>query len=246
MTTATTITEEELLIITDDDISETNNIEIVQEKSNNENIIEFGETKIVEDEKKETIGENTIDLNFDLGGDDTEIQVSDIFGEEKENPNPLSETKEDIESNFSFDLGEEKVEEIKTEKVISKEDEETSIVDFGIDLEKNTDTLSETKEEKIEKEKIEEENTPLFGDDSATGDDDINTILEATIIKLKNRKESIEKIKLETSSKIEELAREIKELQTDVKIHKSEIKDFDKETCKIEENIGSLETMKMK
>lgn len=246
MATATT-TDEELLIISDDDISENKNIEIVQDKQNNDSIIDFSETEVSEEkDNKPKKEENSIDLDFDLWPADSDIKVSDIFWEENKteeeiNSNSLTDTKEeeisDLDSNFSFNLGESNnnTETVEENIVTEKPEENLSEIDFWINL-----------EDKEELSEIETEDNSTILDDSATWDNDINSILEATIAKLTIRKESIEKIKLETTNKIEELAKEIKELQSEVKAHKNEIKDFDKETDKIEENIESLEKMKMK
>ncbi len=75
--------------------------------------------------------------------------------------------------------------------------------------------------------------------------DDVNTILDATIAKLIKRKEQIETVKAQTIEQIDKLNEEIKWLQKDVKDQKAEVKDFDKETSKIEDNIAWLEKMKM-
>jgi len=259
MTTATT-TEDELLIITDDDVEETSPIEIKQEEPTNDSIVEFWETEISEKNSNDKEEESSIDLNFDFGSDDKEIQVSDIFGDENNTEeiekNEESVLEETTINDFSFDLGEENniSEEIKTKQEENTILEKDNHIDFWVNLEEIKETSKVQEETEI--------TTDAFSiwevastanviwtsswDDSASWDDDINSILETTIKKLQARKEGIEKIKKETSLKIEELAAEIKTLQTEVKIHKSEIKEFDKETSKIEENIESLEKMKMK
>ncbi len=236
MATAIT-TEDELLIIEDNDnIIELDSIEIKQEESLSENIIDFWETETITEEIKNE--ESPIDLNFDLGWEEENITVEDIFWEtaldtsEIKNEEIISEQIEENENNidFSFDLGETTTEE---EKEVISETVENNII--------SEDTFSFWEESIV----------PVvvwttLWDDSSTWDDDINSILENTIKKLQTRKKSIIKIKDETSLKIEKLSKEIKSLQTEVKDHKTEIKEFEKETSKIDENVENLEKMKMK
>jgi len=267
---ATATTEDELLIIEDNDPIELDNIEIKQEEPTEENIINFWETKIIEEKSEENIEKSDIDLNFDLGWDEDNITVEDIFWEKNEET--ISEDSKKVEEEksiweneikFSFDL-EDKTEEETLESSDKETEQENKIEENNVNfnLDENIETKEKITEENIEtKEEIISNDAfsvweiatasavvwaTTWWDDSTTWDDDINTILEATIKKLKARKEAIEKIKQETSKKIENLQAEIKSLQTKVKTHKSEIKEFEKETSKIEENVESLEKMKMK
>lgn len=267
MATATT-TDDELLIIEDDDTPDLNNIKIEQEEPTNENIIDFWETEILKEKPEIKKEESNLDLNFDLGWEKDNITVEDIFWEkeEKKSEPEITEKINKIQENdidFSFDLWEEKSEKNKQEEIkIEESKEEIKDTNTENNIEMNFDLEPEKIEEKTEENIISEDAfsvwdtttnissatiwTVIWWDDSSTWDDDINSILDETIKKLKARKESIEKIKTETSAKIEKLQKEIKALQAEVKEHKSEIKEFDKETSKIEENIESLEKMKMK
>jgi len=183
-----------------------------------------------------------------------EVVSEDIFN--------LEEDK-DLERNKKVD---EKVEIISENNDTSKvelnfweEITEDIVEDNILNLEKSEKTIKNKKIKErseniiVEEISLEEENILIKWDwdeleDNQTswkGSDDTNTILNETIKKLQARKKEIVDIKKETLDNISELKDEIKILQWSVRKANTEVKHYDKETEKIEENIKMLRKMKI-
>lgn len=294
--TTTTDQDEELLIISDDwdDVIEMD-IDLNEEASDDSEVISFDEEITIDDtleiKAEETTQTNKLDLgglsiesdkseeldlDFDLGWEDSEMTVEKMLWDkediilEKSEDNNSSESTEDL---FDFGLEEETLDIVEEKIEVAEIKEEDSLEGFSLEAdiqeeiveEKTTeDTTTDTTESALSDISLdmEEDSTisditvwawlvaawasAIWGDDYSTGDDDVNAILNATIAKLNARKEKIESVKEETIESIAKLNEEIKGLQSEVKTHKGEVKEFDKETKKIDENVSELEKMKMK
>jgi len=293
--TTTTDQDEELLIISDDwdDVIEMD-IDLNEEASDDSEVISFDEEITIDDtleiKAEETTQTNKLDLgglsiesdkseeldlDFDLGWEDSEMTVEKMLWDkediilEKSEDNNSSESTEDL---FDFGLEEETLDIVEEKIEVAEIKEEDSLKGFSLEAdiqeeiveEKTTeDTTTDTTESALSDISLdmEEDSTisditvwawlvaawasAIWGDDDSTGDDDVNAILNATIAKLNARKEKIESVKEETIESIAKLNEEIKGLQSEVKTHKGEVKEFDKETKKIDENVSELEKMKM-